>query len=242
LNDHFTSGEVRKTPSIDGEYSSEDATEEAPRLESPSPIKPPKSRVNVPDSISPVRPKKETGNEFRKETPILPPKRLGQSTKQNSVSIQNLARLKKEKAEPVTYSEDDDKDGRKTKKRKEFASKIFKPIKTSKEDESKDEEDPFVQAMDSIRRSSSIMQNLFSPAPNTPSASIANKKKEQSDSSAEVEGARSASATTVLPLVLNEEGVNMAREDWEVALGKLRSSAGGDDDSEAQESTLPKFP
>ena len=86
------------------------------------------------------------------------------------------------------------------------------------------------------------MQNLFSSAPNTPSASITSKKKEQSDSSTKVEGARSASTTTVLPLVLNEDGVNMAREDWEVALGKLRSSAGGDDDSEAQESTLPKFP
>ncbi|PMD21658.1 hypothetical protein NA56DRAFT_120405 [Hyaloscypha hepaticicola] len=241
-NDDSTSGEVRKTPSIDEEYSSEDATEEASRLESPSPIKPPKSRVNVPNSISPIRPKKETGNEFRKETPILPPIKLVQSTKQSPVSIQNLARLKKEKEEPVTHNEDDNKDGRKTKKRKESASKIFKASKTSKEAVIEDEEDPFVQAMDSIRRSSSIMQNLFSPAPNTLSASIANKKKEQSDSSAKVEGAKIASTTTVLPLVLNEEGVNMAREDWEVTLGKLRSSAGGDDDSEAQESTLTKFP
>ncbi len=196
----------------------------------------------MPNSISPIRPKKETGNEFRKKTPILPPKRLVQSTKQSPVSVQNLARLKKEKAEPVTYTEDDDKDGRKKKKLKESASKIFKGIKTPKEGESEDEDDPFVQAMDSIRRSSSIMQNLFSPAPNTPSASIANKKKGQNDSFAKVERARSASTTTVLPLVLNEEGVNMAREDWEVALGKLRSSAGGDDDSEAQESALPKCP
>jgi hypothetical protein len=242
LNDDTTSGEVRKTPSIDEEYSSEDATEEAPRLETPSPIKLPKSRVNVPNSISPFRPKKETGNEFRKETPILPPKRLVQNTKQSPVSLQNLARFKKGKAEPATYAKADNRDGRQTKKHKESASKRFKAVKTSKEGESEDDEDPFVQAMDSIRRSSSIMQNLFSPAPNTSSASIANKKKEQRDSTAKVERARSASRTTVLPLVLNEERVNMAREDWEVALGKLRSSAGGDDDSEAQESTLHEFP
>ena len=242
LNNDSTSREVRKTPSIDEEYSSEDATEEAPQLESPSPIKPPKSRINVPNSTSPTRPKKETGNEFRKETPILPPKRLVQNTKQSPVNIQSLARLKKGKAEPVTYTKDDDRDGRKTKKHKESASKIFKAIKTSKEGEDEVDVDPFVQAMDSIRRSSSIMQNLFSPAPNTPSASIANKKKEQRDSPAKVERARSASTTTVVPLLLNEEGVNMAREDWEVALGKLRSSAGGDDDSEAQESTLHEFP
>jgi hypothetical protein len=108
--------------------------------------------------------------------------------------------------------------------------------------EREEEEDPFVEAMDSIKRSSSKLQNLFSAKPGTRPAPAAHEEGEKGDSSARKARARSVSMNTIQPLVFNDEGVNKSGDDWETTIGKVRSTAGGDDDSEAQESASLQHP
>jgi hypothetical protein len=260
-NSNPTSGEASKTTSIGEAGYSENETEETFRDKSP--IMPSKPMADVSASPFPIRPK-ETSNEVRKETPILPPKRLAQTAARDPVILSKLAPPKKVKAEPMTDS-DGDEERRETKKRKLSSSKKSKTVKgkaeteqtfsqtiasikkstdskihglfSDDESEEKADKDPLTQALDSIRRSSSKLQNLFSPVPDPSCTPSKNAKSKKRDSSVEIEKARSASINPVLPLVSSDGGVNMAGENWETTIGKLRSSSGGDDDSEAQEST-----
>jgi hypothetical protein len=257
-NSNLASGEASKTSSINAVSSSEVENEELPR--GGIPIRLPKSKVNVPSSPPPIRPKNETGN----ETPILPPKRLVQTATPSRIILPKLARPKKVMAVPMTDS-DEDEEKREAKKPTVSGSKKSKAVKREAEteqtfsqtitsikkatdskihelfsdDESEEEkdEDPFTQALDSIRRSSSKLQNLFSLVPDSSCTPSMNMKSKKHGSSVKAERARSASINTVLPLVFNEGGINMAGEDWETTVGKLRSIVVGDDDSEVQEST-----
>jgi hypothetical protein len=261
-NSNPTSEEASKTTPIGEAGYSEDETKET--LWDKGLIMPPKPKANVSTSPFPIRPKKEISKEVRKETPILPPKRLFQTAARGPAILSKLARPKKVKAEPMTHS-DDDEERRETKKHKVSGSKKSKTVKgeaeteqtfpqtiasikkstdskihelfSDDESEEKTDEDPLTQALDSIRRSSSKLQNLFSPVPDPSCTPSKNAKSKKRDSSVEVEKARGTSINPVLPLVFSDGDVNVAAEDWETTVGKLRSSAGGDDDSEAQEST-----
>ncbi|PMD52966.1 uncharacterized protein K444DRAFT_619657 [Hyaloscypha bicolor E] len=252
-----SSEEARKASSVHKTSSIEDKTKEPPRVETP--IRPPKSKLVVPTSPFPICPQGEAGHEIRKETPIPPPKRLVPTANRSPVILPQLARPKKVKAESMADSEENDEE-RETKKRKKSGSKTAKSKKGAAEEEtfsqtitsikgatdlkihelfsnfeSDEEEDPFVEAMDSIKRSSSKLQNLFSARPDTLPTPAAHENGEKGGSSAKVARARSVSVNTVQPLVFNDEGVNKPGDDWETTIGKVRSTAGGDDDSEAQE-------
>ncbi|KAE9364469.1 hypothetical protein N431DRAFT_355098 [Stipitochalara longipes BDJ] len=99
------------------------------------------------------------------------------------------------------------------------------------EREDGEQEDPFTQAFASIKKSSSKLANLFSK-PEAPPAQV---KGEIDVAPAKAARARSVSTSTVQPFVFNDDGLNKARDDWESTIGKVRSTSGGDDDSEAQE-------
>lgn len=260
-----SSEEARKASSVHKISSIEDETKELPRVETL--IRPPKSKLVVPTSPSPIRPQGEAGHEIRKETPIPPPKRLVPTANRSPVILPQLARPKKVKAESMADSEENDEE-RETKKRKKSSSKTAKSKKGAAEEEtfsqtiasikgatdlkihelfsnfeSDEEEDPFVEAMDSMKRSSSKLQNLFSAKPDTLPTPAAHENEEKGGSSAKVARARSVSMNTVQPLVFNDDGVNKPGDDWETTIGKVRSTAGGGDDSEAQESaSLPHPP
>jgi hypothetical protein len=264
LSSKSSSEEASKASSVDETSSIEDETNE-PRVETP--IRPPKFKLNVPTSPSPIRPQGEARHEIKNETPIPPPKMLVPTTNRSPVIVPKLARPKKVKAESMADSEENDEE-RKNKKRRQSGSMTERDGKGAAEGETfsqtiasikevtglkihelfsdferEEEEDPFVEAMDSIKRSSSKLQNLFSAKPDPLPAPAAHEKGEKGDSSAKMARARSVSMNTVQPFVFNDEGVNKSGDDWETTIGKVRSTAGGDDDSEAQESaSLPHPP
>jgi hypothetical protein len=264
LSSKPSSEEARKASFVDETSSIEDETNEPPRIETP--IRPTKFKLNAPTSSSPIRPQGEVGNETRKETPIPPPKRLVPTANRIPVIVPKLARPKKVKVESIADSEENDKE-RRIKKRRQSGSMTGKDKKGAAEGETfsqtiasikeatdlkihelfsdfecEEEEDPFVEAMDSIKRSSSTLQNLFSAKPDTLPAPAAHEEGEKGDSSAKKARARTVSMNTVQPLVFNGEGVNKSGDDWETTIGKVRSTAGGDDDSEAQESASLQHP
>lgn len=247
-----------KAASLEDSGSSEDEHEEAPRVETP--IRPLKFRANAPTSPSPIHPKKEIGIEVKKETPIPPPKKLVQTATQSPVVNSKLARSKKMKAESMANNENEDE--RQTKKRRKSSSKSSKTTESSAEEETfsqtitsikkvtdsmihglfsggrskEDEEDPFTQALGSMRKSSLKLESLFKPNPGIQSTSSPNKKGKNGGSSETSVRASSVSMSTLQPLVFNEEGIIKASDDWESTIGTIRSTTAGDDDVEIQES------
>ena len=240
------------TPSIDTS-STEDETEERSRAGTPTPSRRPLFRPILPPSPAPILPKKQVVEVVRKETPIPPPKRLVAS--QSPAILPKLVRPNKIKAELMADSDDDGIE-KATKKRKlsksikskaaaeeeSFSQAIASIKKTTDsrihdlfsdgESEREEKDDPFAQAFDSIRKSASKLANIF----NKPEVPSTEKKGEKTGASAKVVRARSVSASMVQPLAFNEDGLNTASEDWESTIGRVRSTAGGGDDSEAQES------
>ncbi|KAN0099612.1 hypothetical protein V8E51_013387 [Hyaloscypha variabilis] len=248
------SAEVTKATSSDNKSSSEDETEQRSRARTPSPTRPPNRQTTLPHSPSVILPKKEKGDGVRRETPIPPPKRLVPTATRSPVIIPKLAGPKKAKAESMVDS-DDEENKKPVTKRKMSTSKKSKQqteeesfsqtiasmkkatdskihdLFSDDESESDEQEDPFAQAFDSIRKSSWKLANLFSK-PEVPPAKI---KGEKGAASAKNARARSVSTSSVQPLAFNCDGLNKASEDWETKVGKIRSAAGDDDDSEAQE-------
>jgi hypothetical protein len=257
----ITSEEANKAASIEEPNSSKYKKEETRRVESV--IRSSKSKVTLQTSPSPSRPKKETATGVRKETPIPLLRRLVPTATRTPVTTLDGSRPKKIKTEYTADSDDELHDVKplvapKRRKSVSKASKIseedmisqrISSIKNTSEskiyelvlEDENEEEDPLAQAVNSIRKSSSMLQNLFSSNQNTTSASTGTKSGEKANSSGKGSRARSVPVATVQPLMFNEEGVASAPEDWESTTGKIRSTAGGDDDSEAQESTsFPK--
>jgi hypothetical protein len=238
--------------------SSEDENKGRPPIESP--IKPPKPKINTSSSRSLIRPEKVVASEVKQETAILPPKKLVQTATRTPIVVSKLVRPKKVRAKPTPDSADEDEGEILAQKLKVPNSKTSRNVKASAgdeetlsqtiasikkatsskihelfpDDESEGEEDSFFQVVDSIKKSSSTLQSLFPPQQSTQY----DRKGEKTGSSVKVARARTVSAQPLLP---GEDGLKTASDEWESAVGKVRSSVHGGDDTEAQESAC-SFP
>lgn len=238
--------------------SSADENNRRPLVESP--IKPPKPKIDTSSPRSPIRPENVVASEAKQETAILPPKKLVQTATRTPIVVSKLVRTKKAKAKPTPANADEDEIL--AQKLKALNSKTSKNVKASAGDEetlsqaiasikkatsskihglfsdneSEGEEDPFSQVVDSIRKSSSMLQSIFPPQQRAQYASETDRKGEKTGPSVEVARARIVSAQALLP---GEDGLKTVSDEWESTVGKVRSSAHSDDDTEAQESECP---